>query len=372
MWRSPEPRFDVASAICQGGRDYQEDAIVTDFPFGMDSGVVVLADGMGGHAAGDVASKIVVTEVYSELKFQSANFADFEAEIPQYLTSAAVNANNVVREYVMAHPETRGMGATLVSLVLIENRMFWMSIGDSPLYHYRSGNMQQLNEDHSMAPQIDFMGKQGLLDPEAGKNHPDRNCLTSVILGDRVAKSDCPKTPFELQVGDIVVVSSDGLQYLEDERIQKILHRYRRRKSAEICGHLLEAIEALADPDQDNCSFSVIKLNHNKPVIRAIRAKPVGHIETHAATITRVVELDDDDAIAAKLRQDAAAKKTVQQEQAHPPRPRRQEPPLEEPTAKPVIKEVKPVQKVETDDNQDKTQEVDEATPPAKIAAGGK
>ncbi|MEL6574239.1 MAG: serine/threonine-protein phosphatase, partial [Pseudomonadota bacterium] len=135
----------------------------------------------------------------SELKFQSANFADFETEIPQYLTSSAVNANNVVREYVMAHPETRGMGATLVSLVLIENRMFWMSIGDSPLYHYRGGKMQQLNEDHSMAPQIDFMVKQGLLDPETGKNHPDRNCLTSVILGDRVAKSDCPKTPFEVQ-----------------------------------------------------------------------------------------------------------------------------------------------------------------------------
>ncbi len=75
MWRSPEPRFDVASAICQGGRDYQEDAIVTDFPFGADSGVVVLADGMGGHAAGDVASKIVVTEVFSELKFESANFS---------------------------------------------------------------------------------------------------------------------------------------------------------------------------------------------------------------------------------------------------------------------------------------------------------
>ncbi|MDX8352635.1 PP2C family protein-serine/threonine phosphatase [Cognatiyoonia sp. IB215182] len=370
MWRSPEPRFDVASAICQGGRDYQEDAIVTDFPFGMDSGVVVLADGMGGHAAGDVASKIVVTEVYSELKFQSANFADFEAEIPQYLTSSAVNANNVVREYVMAHPETRGMGATLVSLVLIENRMFWMSIGDSPLYHYRAGKMQQLNEDHSMAPQIDFMVKQGLMDPETGKNHPDRNCLTSVILGDRVAKSDCPKTPFELQVGDIVVVSSDGLQYLEDERIQKILHRYRRRKSAEICGHLLEAIEALADPDQDNCSFSVIKLNHNKPVIRAIRAKPVDYVETPTATTTRVVELDDDDSIAAKLRKDAASMQKAATGQGQPAAQPQAAP--KEAAPKPVIKEVKPVQKVDDIDAQDKTEEVDEATPPAKVAAGGK
>ena len=292
MWRSPEPRFDVATAICQGGRDYQEDAIVADFPFGSDSGVVVLADGMGGHAAGDVASKIVVTEVFSELKFQSSNFQDFETEIPQYLTAAAVNANECVREHVLQHPETRGMGSTLVSLVLVENRMFWMSIGDSPLYHFRNGQLRQLNEDHSMAPQIDFMVKQGLLDEDAGRNHPDRNCLTSVILGDRVAKSDCPKAPFELQVGDIVVVSSDGLQYLEEPTIQKILHKYRRRKSAEIAGYLLEAIEDLADPDQDNCTFTVIKLNHNKPVIRAISAKPAGYVEERQTNITRVVDLE--------------------------------------------------------------------------------
>ena len=362
MWRSPEPRFDVASAICQGGRDYQEDAIVADFPFGADSGVVVLADGMGGHAAGDVASKIVVTEVYSELKFQSANFTDFEKEIPQYLTAAAVNANNVVREHVMENPDTRGMGATLVSLVLIENRMFWMSIGDSPLYHFRAGKMQQLNEDHSMAPQIDFMVKSGLLDPEAGKNHPDRNCLTSVILGDRVAKSDCPKTPFELQVGDIVVVSSDGLQYLEEDKIQRILHRYRRKKAAEIAGYLLEAIEALADPDQDNCTFSVIKLNHNKPVIRAIRAKPVGHVETHTATITRVVEADDVKKVAA-----AAPPKPAEVAAKAPDAPEKADA-----DQKPAIKEVKPVKKVESSDDQDKAQEVDEAAPPAKIAAGGK
>ena len=70
-----------------------------------------------------------------------------------------------------------------------------------------------------MAPQIDFMVEQGLIDAEAGRNHPDRNCLTSVILGDRGAKSDCPKKPFELRVGGIGVVSSDGLQYLEDAKI---------------------------------------------------------------------------------------------------------------------------------------------------------
>jgi serine/threonine protein phosphatase PrpC len=293
MWRSPEPRYDVASALCQGGRDYQEDAIVTDFPFGSDSGVVVLADGMGGHAAGDVASKIVVTEVFSELKFQSANFHEFEKDIPSMMTSAAAGANAVVREHVQENPQTRGMGATLVSLVMVENRMFWMSIGDSPLYLMRSGKLRQLNEDHSMAPQIDFMVQSGLLDAEVAKNHPDRNCLTSVILGDRVAKSDCPHDPFGLEIGDIVVVSSDGLQYLEETVIQKILHKYRRRKSAEIAGHLLEAIETLGDVDQDNVSFAVIKLNHNKPMDRAVRVKPTDIVDTSSGSVTRVVHLDE-------------------------------------------------------------------------------
>ncbi len=365
MWRSPEPRFDVASAICQGGRDYQEDAIVTDFPFGSDSGVVVLADGMGGHAAGDVASKIVVTEVFSELKFESANFADFEADIPNYLTSSAVNANSVVREHVTAHPETRGMGATLVSVVLIENRMYWMSIGDSPLYHFRGGKMQQLNEDHSMAPQIDFMVKSGLLDEEAGKNHPDRNCLTSVILGDRVAKSDCPKTPFELQVGDIVVVSSDGLQYLEDAKIQKILHRYRRKKAAEIAGYLLEAIEDLADPDQDNCTFSVIKLNHNKPVIRAIRAKPVGLVDAQSSTVTRVVDLDEAEKATPPKPADVAAR-------AQTPAPKQNTAKKKSPDGPHEVKEVRPVRQVVVKPRKEQPQEVEAAEPPAKIAAGGK
>lgn len=292
MWRSPEPRYDVASGLSQGGRDYQEDALVTDFPFGMDSGVAVLADGMGGHEAGDVASKIVVTEVFSELKFLSANFAENEKNVPEYFADATRGANETIMKYVKDNPAAHGMGATLVSLVLIENRMYWMSVGDSPLYLLRDGKLQQLNEDHSLAPQIDFMVQQGLMDPEVAKVHPDRNCLTSVIMGQRIAKSDCPATPFQLKMGDVVVVSSDGLQYLGDEKIAKVLHRYRRRKSAEIAGYLLEAIDALADPDQDNVSFSVIKLNHMKPVERKITAKPIGLREDHGVSTTRVVPLE--------------------------------------------------------------------------------
>ncbi|MBM7067977.1 serine/threonine-protein phosphatase [Actibacterium sp. 188UL27-1] len=292
MWRSPDPRFDVASAISRGGREYQEDAVVTDFPVGSDSGFIVLADGMGGHAAGDVASKIVLTEVYSELKFQSPNFLDFEAEIPDYLHAAADAANASVRGHVSNNPETHGMGATLVSIVLVEDRLFWMSIGDSPLYLFRGGKMSQLNEDHSMAPQIDFMIKSGLMDPEVGKNHPDRNCLTSVILGEKVAKVDCPDKPIDMQEGDIIIVSSDGLQYLEDRQIERIVVKNRRKSSAEISRLLLAAIDSLDDPDQDNVSFSIVKVNHIERYKRLARA-PKSRNSLGSANGTKAVPYSD-------------------------------------------------------------------------------
>ncbi len=261
IWRSREPRYDVASGISQGARDYQEDAITADFPVGAEAGFVVLADGMGGHAAGDVASKIILTEVFSELKFHFADVAAFETRAPEILRNVADLANETLRQHTRSHPETDGMGATLVVPALVENRLWWISIGDSPLFLYRNGRLSQLNEDHSMAPQIDFMVKSGLMDPQVAANHPDRNCLISVLMGTRIPKIDCPTKPFELMAGDIVVCASDGLQFLTNTQIEKVLGKYRKTRSTEIAERLLDELVRLDDPDQDNISFTVIKVN---------------------------------------------------------------------------------------------------------------
>ena len=261
IWRSREPRYDVASGISQGARDYQEDAITSDFPVGAEAGFVVLADGMGGHAAGDVASKIVLTEVFSELKFHFADVHAFEARAPEILRGVADLANETLRQHTRSHPETEGMGATLVVPALVENRLWWISIGDSPLFLFRGGRLTQLNEDHSMAPQIGFMVKSGLMDPAVAANHPDRNCLISVLMGTRIPKIDCPARPYELQAGDIVLCASDGVQFLTTAQIEKVLNRHRKARSTEIAERLLEELERLDDPDQDNISFTVIKVN---------------------------------------------------------------------------------------------------------------
>ena len=273
IWRSREPRYDVASGISQGARDYQEDAITSDFPVGAEAGFVVLADGMGGHAAGDVASKIVLTEVYSELKFQYANVDSFEARAPDILRGVADHANDTLRHHVNTHPETNGMGATLVVPALVENRLWWISIGDSPLFLFRNGRLTQLNEDHSMAPQIDLMVQAGLIDAETAADHPDRNCLMSVLMGTKIARVDCPKKPVELTAGDIVICSSDGLQFLTNAQIEKVLARYRKARSTEIVERLLDELHRLDDPDQDNISFTVIKVNDAS--VRPQRDRPV-------------------------------------------------------------------------------------------------
>lgn len=261
IWRSREPRYDVASGISQGARDYQEDAITSDFPVGAEAGFVVLADGMGGHAAGDVASKIVLTEVYSELKFHFADVEAFETRAAEILRGVAELANDTLRQHTRTHPETEGMGATLVVPALVENRLWWISVGDSPLFLYRNGKLSQLNEDHSMAPQIDFMVKSGLMDAEVAANHPDRNCLISVLMGTRIPKIDCPGKPVELRAGDIVICASDGLQFLTNAQIEKLVGKYRKSRSTEIAERLLEELQKLDDPDQDNISFTIIKVN---------------------------------------------------------------------------------------------------------------
>ncbi len=254
-------RFDVASAISQGQRPYQEDALVADFPLGAPVGFVVLADGMGGHAAGDVASKIVVTEVFSELKFQSGDTDAFYSNLPSILRDAAMSANECVKVHIQGNMETAGMGATLIAPVFIGRSLFWISVGDSPLLLYRDGILRQLNEDHSMAPQIDFMIRSGMMAEDVGRNHPDRSCLTSVLGGEQIARIDCPTEPFDVQNGDVFIAASDGIQYLNGDEITAILDNLGNQSSQVIADRLLRDLETHGDPEQDNASFSVIKVS---------------------------------------------------------------------------------------------------------------
>ena len=252
--------LDAATATARGARPYQEDAVIADVPIGGELAMAVLADGMGGHAAGDVASKIAVTEVYSDLKLQSGDPARFAAAAPTLLRDAALAANDCIRAHAEAHADTAGMGATLIALAIARDRLYWLSVGDSPLFLFRAGTLSQINEDHSMAPQIDLLVSAGQISAEEARDHPDRNCLTSVLCGTSIARIDCPATALDLRDGDIVIAASDGLQFLADAQIEAIVARHRREPGARIAQALLAAVAALDDPDQDNVTLAVIRV----------------------------------------------------------------------------------------------------------------
>ncbi len=265
-------RFDVATAAIKGGREHQEDNLIASFPQGQETGFAVLADGMGGHLSGDVASALVMTEVFSKIKLQEMVLDKTITDISNLLHSTATAANDRIKQHIAQQPDTYGMGSTLLATVICGDALYWVSVGDSPLFLFRDGELRQLNQDHSMAPQIDMLVKVGAMDPEIGRNHPDRNTLTSAIAGVKIEKIDCPDTPTTVLPGDIIILASDGLQFLSNDQIAAILLETQAAHSGDISNALLTAIAELDDIDQDNTVFTVIKLGERQQVTQPATA----------------------------------------------------------------------------------------------------
>jgi serine/threonine protein phosphatase PrpC len=262
-------RFDVATAATKGERDYQEDSLIASFPQGQEIGFAVLADGMGGHMAGDVASALVMSEVFSRIKMNEMLLSKRITDISSILHMTAEAANERITQYVREQPDSYGMGATLLATVIRGDELYWVSVGDSPLYLFRDGVLTQLNQDHSMAPQIDMMVKVGAMSEEVGRDHPDRNTLTSAIAGHDIAKIDCPDVPKNVRTGDIIIAATDGLQFLSNDTIAAILKETHTKRSMDITSALLAALDDLADPDQDNTAFTVVKLGESQQVAQS-------------------------------------------------------------------------------------------------------
>ncbi|MBM1814798.1 PP2C family protein-serine/threonine phosphatase [Pseudosulfitobacter pseudonitzschiae] len=266
--------YDTAFALSQGGRDYQEDCLLSAFGGGAAQGFAVLADGMGGQAAGDVASQLVAYEVAFDLQNRLRDGPGAETGLPASLRGMADRANETIADNVEHNPDREGMGATLLATVMFQNRLYWVSVGDSPLYLYRDGALRQINEDHSMAPIIAKMVEDGELDPEAALNHPNRNALTSVLMGGKVKLKNAPETATELQQGDVVIAASDGLQFLSDAMIAEVLAEQAGASSQQICTALMQALEALDDPDQDNIAILVLQLARQTDTPPPPRGRP--------------------------------------------------------------------------------------------------
>ncbi len=252
--------FDTAMALSQGRRDRQEDAVAADFLAGTAMGFAVLADGMGGHAGGDLASKIVVTEVFAELKLRMGDPETLEAQIAPVLREAAQGANACLARCAETDPQRSGMGATLLAPVILGTRLYWISVGDSPLFLFRGSQLRRLNADHSMAARLDAMVQQGQITADAARRHPDRSCVTSVLVGAQIAEIDCSGAPLALQPGDVILAASDGLLSLEPARLADLLRKQQARPAAQLAQMIQAEVTELGLPEQDNLAVCIIRV----------------------------------------------------------------------------------------------------------------
>jgi protein phosphatase len=189
-----------------------------------------VADGMGGHPGGDVASRIVMdtlADFSSSLTRSSENPDEDHTEQQSFLlTTMADQAHAAVCRYADHHPHLSGMGTTLVMahlLPLPAPRLLVLNVGDSRAYLVRAGHITQLTRDHTV---IDDYVRDGHLTPEQAARHPDRHVLTRAIGLGGALESDL--FTFEILTGDLLLLCSDGLtKMLPDERILEIAHAHR-------------------------------------------------------------------------------------------------------------------------------------------------
>ena len=246
--------FEIAGAQIDGARDYQEDAFLithlTDKD-GKPCSLIVVADGMGGHAAGNVASNMAV-QAFN--KHVSANFPS--EYISEVLNGAVLKANHSIAETIKETPALDGMGCTMVGSLLQGNSIWWASVGDSHLYLIRNRELSKINADHSYGGFLDAMAAAGTpIDPEPGLS---RNMLMSAITGAEIADIDCPSSPLQLQANDKILICSDGMDTLSEGKI--IQYSEWSDTPKECADALLNAVEEAEMPKQDNTTVIVINV----------------------------------------------------------------------------------------------------------------
>jgi PPM family protein phosphatase len=248
---------DFAARQIQGGRPYQEDFYAFSSPKGPATSetkelILAMADGMGGHCAGDYASHFAV-EGFLQGFHQSIG------KTSERLRFGLEGANGRIASCMKEFPHLiADMGTTLIGLATNGEMLEYISVGDSLIYLYRDGKIKRVNEDHSLAPILSARVSNGLMTAEEAAHHPDRSTLRSAIVGDTIELIDHPN-PIRLKPGDVILVATDGILSLPDSFIQNRLAEQNKSDAATIAETLLRDIENLANPRQDNTTVALIK-----------------------------------------------------------------------------------------------------------------
>lgn len=214
-------------------REVNQDYVyVSDLPVGKLPNLFIVADGMGGHKAGEFASRFTVEVVKDELAKSTEDSP--EAMIRQAITSA----NQRLLETAKQDSKLEGMGTTLVVATVIERTLYFANVGDSRLY-LLNNDIKQVSKDHSL---VQEMVRLGGIKQEDAKNHPDKNIITRAIGAKEQVEVDFYE--YRLKKGDIVLMCTDGLSNMVEDT--EILHIVKGSRD------IVEAVEGLINKANEN------------------------------------------------------------------------------------------------------------------------
>jgi protein phosphatase len=231
--------------------------------------LTIVADGMGGHASGEIASQMAV-DLISEIYY-----ADKSHSAPDALKNAIELANKQIYETSLTDEKMFGMGTTVIALVLLNDKAFSAHVGDSRLYRLRGQNMEMMTLDHS---QVMEMVKYGIISMEEARNHDDKNVILRAVGTQPVVEAELSES-FTVEAGDQFLLCSDGLcDMLEDEEIRGI---WAAAKDVHAAG------EQLINQAKENGG-------HDNITVGIVRVAAEGEMEASKnVRITREIEIGD-------------------------------------------------------------------------------
>ena len=217
------PKLDIYGLTDEGlVRDHNEDYI----SWSPETGLVILADGMGGHNAGEVASELAVSSINEALEeVLSPEIKDScDMDFKEVVHEAVIYANEEINSHAKEHPECNGMGTTIVMTLFYKDSVILASVGDSRIYRFRKGELKQVTTDHSL---VQEMIDNGYMSEEEAVNSTNRNLITRALGIAEEVKVDVTQDSFEKD--DIYLLCSDGLSdMINDEQIFSVLVKTRQ------------------------------------------------------------------------------------------------------------------------------------------------
>ena len=214
--------------------------------------VYVVADGVGGNNAGEIASRTAVQGVAEYVTEVPIADCETDEEICSYFIDCIASINQQVYKLGHSHKENRGMATTIVLAYLRDGKAYIMNVGDSRAYLLRDNELQQLTEDHTY---VNELVRSGVITKEEAETHSQRNVITRAIGAEPFVKTDFYRIPIE--AGDILMLCSDGL-YGEVEE-QKLIEILKKDESmSQISNLLVDA--AIEGGGRDNITVICLKV----------------------------------------------------------------------------------------------------------------